>query len=559
MVKKYFVIAFLILMVFVPQIFAEERETVTARVEDGKILVTYSIPEGYHQTLQEDYFYIDVEPYPGLQFSDTIYPEGHLDADGNTEYKGNTTLVKKFTVTGGFEPGQITIYAGYQFCEDSGACLFPEEKEINLAIDETALPAAEPKPATSFPKTLQYLLMAFLGGIILNVMPCVLPVLSIKAMSLVKQSQQDRKHIFQGSMAYTLGILFSFIVLAAIIIILKTTGESVGWGFQFQSPGFVMALLIVIFVFALSLFDVFIIRAPGMQVATKASSKGGLTGSFLSGIFAVLLATPCTAPLLGAALGFAFSQPPLMILAIFLLIGLGLAFPFILIGIWPKAIRIIPKPGEWMNIFKEVMGFLLLATAFYLIRSLYFLVGGKELLSVLVYLLILAFAAWIYGRFAKPEFSKTKQWIATILAIVIAVGGGFLTLDFSEENITASLEEESHLRPGWEKFSPELLQKYREAGQPVFIDFGAEWCLTCKTNETTVLFTEDIETAFQEKGIKLLKGDNTKKNPVIGEWLSRFNRAGVPLYIFYLPGQEEPIVLPELITKDMIYNILEKL
>ncbi|HCX72294.1 MAG TPA: hypothetical protein DHM37_01105, partial [Candidatus Cloacimonas sp.] len=229
------------------------------------------------------------------------------------------------------------------------------------------------------------------------------------------------------------------------------------------------------------------------------------------------------------------------------------------IGIWPKAIRIIPKPGEWMNIFKEVMGFLLLATAFYLIRSLYFLVGGKELLSVLVYLLILAFAAWIYGRFAKPEFSKTKQWIATILAIVIAVGGGFLTLDFSEENITASLEEESHLRPGWEKFSPELLQKYREAGQPVFIDFGAEWCLTCKTNETTVLFTEDIETAFQEKGIKLLKGDNTKKNPVIGEWLSRFNRAGVPLYIFYLPGQEEPIVLPELITKDMIYNILEKL
>lgn len=559
MVKKYFVIAFLILMVFVPQIFAEERETVTARVEDGKILVTYSIPEGYHQTLQEDYFYIDVEPYPGLQFSDTIYPEGHLDADGNTEYKGNTTLVKKFTVTGGFEPGQITIYAGYQFCEDSGACLFPEEKEINLAIDETALPAAEPKPATSFPKTLQYLLMAFLGGIILNVMPCVLPVLSIKAMSLVKQSQQDRKHIFQGSMAYTLGILFSFIVLAAIIIILKTTGESVGWGFQFQSPGFVMALLIVIFVFALSLFDVFIIRAPGMQVATKASSKGGLTGSFLSGIFAVLLATPCTAPLLGAALGFAFSQPPLMILAIFLLIGLGLAFPFIIIGIWPKAIRIIPKPGEWMNIFKEVMGFLLLATAFYLIRSLYFLVGGKELLSVLVYLLILAFAAWIYGRFAKPEFSKTKQWIATILAIVIAVGGGFLTLDFSEENITASLEEESHLRPGWEKFSPELLQKYREAGQPVFIDFGAEWCLTCKTNETTVLFTEDIETAFQEKGIKLLKGDNTKKNPVIGEWLSRFNRAGVPLYIFYLPGQEEPIVLPELITKDMIYKILEKL
>jgi thiol:disulfide interchange protein DsbD len=546
-------------MLLVPQLLAQEEDVVTARVEDGKIMVTYNIPEGYHQTLQQDYFYIDVESYPGLKFSDTIYPEGHLDTDGNTEYKGNTTLVKKFTVTDGFEPGQITIYAGYQLCEDSGACLFPQEKEITLTIDATTLPAAEPKPATSFPKTLQYLLMAFLGGIILNVMPCVLPVLSIKAMSLVKQSQQDKKQIFRGSMAYTMGILFSFIVLAAIIIILKTTGESVGWGFQFQSPGFVMALLIIIFVFSLSLFDVFIIRAPGMQAATKASSKGGLTGSFLSGIFAVLLATPCTAPLLGAALGFAFSQPPLMILAIFLLIGMGLAFPFILIGIWPKAIRIIPKPGEWMNIFKEVMGFLLLATAFYLVRSLYFLVGGKELLSILVYLLILAFAVWIYGRFAKPEFSKTKQWIATILAIAIAVGGGYLTLDFSEENITASLEAESHLRPGWEKFSPELVAEYREAGEPVFIDFGAEWCLTCKTNETTVLFTEDIENAFQENGVKILKGDNTKNDPVIGEWLTKFNRAGVPLYIFYLPGQEEPIVLPELITKDMIYKMLEKL
>lgn len=559
MVRKFFIISVTILMLLVPQLLAQEEDVVTARVEDGKIMVTYNIPEGYHQTLQQDYFYIDVESYPGLKFSDTIYPEGHLDTDGNTEYKGNTTLVKKFTVTDGFEPGQITIYAGYQLCEDSGACLFPQEKEITLTIDATTLPAAEPKPATSFPKTLQYLLMAFLGGIILNVMPCVLPVLSIKAMSLVKQSQQDKKQIFRGSMAYTMGILFSFIVLAAIIIILKTTGESVGWGFQFQSPGFVMALLIIIFVFSLSLFDVFIIRAPGMQAATKASSKGGLTGSFLSGIFAVLLATPCTAPLLGAALGFAFSQPPLMILAIFLLIGMGLAFPFILIGIWPKAIRIIPKPGEWMNIFKEVMGFLLLATAFYLVRSLYFLVGGKELLSILVYLLILAFAVWVYGRFAKPEFSKTKQWIATILAIAIAVGGGYLTLDFSEENITASLEAESHLRPGWEKFSPELVAEYREAGEPVFIDFGAEWCLTCKTNETTVLFTEDIENAFQENGVKILKGDNTKKDPVIGEWLTKFNRAGVPLYIFYLPGQEEPIVLPELITKDMIYKMLEKL
>jgi len=561
--KKH--VLFFALLLLALSIFAqnptETPELVTAKIIGNEIHATFHIPENQHITLQKEYFYIELAEIAGLSGEETIYPEGQKSAEGEIEYHGNVTLIKTFHTTSEFSANQITFYAGHQICLDTGSCLRPDEVEFSLDYEnatekETDTPKPKAKATTN--DIIKFLFMAFIGGIILNIMPCVLPVLSIKAMSLVKQSQQDRKQIFYSSMAYTAGIVVSFIILATVIVVLKASGEMVGWGFQFQSAGFVTALLIMIFVFALSMFDVFIIRAPGMQTATKASSKNGLMGSFASGIFAVLLATPCTAPLLGAALGFAFSQPPVMIYAIFILIGIGLALPFIILGVWPKAIKAIPRPGEWMNVFKEVMGFLLFLTALYLLRSLYFLIGGLNLISVLLYLIILAFATWIYGRFAKPYFSTKRQMIATVIALLVAIGGGFLTLNFDVSEETLSMES-SHYPRNWEKFSPEILQDYRDQGIPVFVDFGAEWCLTCKTNEETVLFTDDIEAAFKKNGVKQLRGDNTKKDDTIVEWLGKFNRAGVPLYIFYTPGAKEAIVLPELITKSMVLNMLDKL
>ena len=542
---------------------------VTAQIVGNKIVASYQIPEGMHITLQKDYLYVDADSVDWLKLEPTIYPKGVKDADGDIVYHGQMKLTRQFTFLKKYTDSRpLKIFAGFQACLDSGTCMFPDEKEFTLNIkydkkyDINNVPAEneKPLPAKKAPisAVLKYLLMAFLGGIILNVMPCVLPVLSIKAMSLVKQSHQDKKEILKGSLMYTAGIIVSFIVMASVVIFLKISGEMVGWGFQFQSPGFVMALLIMIFVFALSMFDVLIFNAPGMNKATQASQKQGHWGSFLSGIFAVLLATPCTAPMLGAALGFAFTQPPLMILAIFILIGLGLALPFLLIGFWPAAIKIIPRPGEWMNVFKEVMGFLLFATALFLLRTLYFLVGGDGTFNILWFLLILSFSAWMFGRWTRPHIPHKKQWVMAILAVLISVFAGMFLLRFNDSSSNKT-EMVSSTKGNWGVFSPEKVQELRDAGKPVFIDFGAEWCMTCKTNEKVVLYTDEIQKAFRDHNVVLLRGDNTKRDPIINEWLHKFKRAGVPLYIMYIPGKDEPEVLPELITKDMVLNMLKKL
>ena len=552
------------------------NDVVTGKIVGNEIQVTYTIPEGQHQTLQKDYFYIEPDSIKGIKFEPTIYPEGVKEGD-LINYHHSVTLKRKFSLTPEYDgsTNKIKIYAGYQFCKDSGMCFFPEEVELTLTFNPDEVKKASVTTTTttdvrnkgnkkteeknSAGKVIKFIIMAFLGGLILNVMPCVLPVLSIKAMSLVKQSQYDKKQILMSSFAYTGGILASFIVLAIAVIIIKLSGEMVGWGFQFQNTGFVLILLSLIFVFALSLFNVFVITAPGMQASAKAQSKGGLVGSFFTGVFAVLLATPCTAPLLGAALGFAFSQPPLIILAMFIFVGLGLAFPFIILGFWPKAIKMIPKPGNWMNIFEELMGFLLLGTALFLLRTLYFLVGGENILNILWFLLILGLSTWAYGRFAGPQYSRLQKWITIIIIIIVLSFSGKMLLNFdtTKQEIAGN---SSKIDPasGWFKFSPEDLEKYKNEGKPVFIDFGAEWCMTCKTNETVVLFSKEIQNEFKKYDVVLMRGDNTKKSKLIGEWLRKFNRAGVPLYIFYVPGKENPVVLPEVITKDMIKNMLKE-
>ncbi len=525
----------------------------------AEVTANFELPEKYHSYQQPDYLFIDFDEDSGLKLEETVYPAGEKDKTGVVSYHGNFQLKKKISISPDFTGKNLStnMYIGYQVCLNNGSCLMPEEIEVpvNFSIKGYADQATDTADAAKENNILKFLLMAFIGGLILNVMPCVLPVLSIKAMHLVGQSQQNKSEIMKGSFAYTAGILVSFLILAAVVVILKVTGESVGWGFQFQNIGFTLSLTAIMFVFSLSLFDVFIISAPGMTMASQASSKEGHWGSFLSGVVAVLLATPCTAPFLGAALGVAFSQPPVMIVLFFLLIGLGLAFPFILLAFWPGVIKKIPRPGEWMNVFKEFMGFLLLGTTVFLLNTVNALVGGGgNFIRVLYWLVALAIASWYYGRFAKPHFSKTKQWVSLFIAVAIVVGSSVFLLDFKE---TASTEQAQH--GAWKKFNPEEVMKLHAEGTPVFVDFGAAWCMTCNTNEKLVLYTDEIQQAFKDKGVALYRGDNTKKDPLIIEWLNKYERAGVPLYLLFYPDQKEAKVFPEIISKNMILDALEKI
>ena len=533
----------------------------------GNIIVTYIFPEGMHQILQEDYFFFDVESKPGFSFGQLIYPTGEPEDDGFIHLHGQASLSRSITVLPETEPGeyQIEILAGYQLCFDTGTCVMPEE--IELFIDLQVLPADDSTliestipgedSATGDP-ILLYLFFALLGGIILNLTPCVLPVLSLRAFTLIRDSQQEKKKITISSLVYSSGILFCFFVLALIVIVLKASGELVGWGFQFQNPIFVLVLTAFIFVFSLSLFDVFVITAPDSKVTSKMTSKRGLAGSFFMGVFAVLLGTPCTAPILGAALAFAFAQPPIVILAMFGLIGIGMALPFVLIAFKPSFVNKLPKPGNWMNILKELIGFLLLFWAVKMLQVLYYHLGGEGLISVLFFLLALGFSFWIIGRFIRPEVKFAKRLIALIVAILITIMVGNYTLRFNRQDIRT--DEGAAIMSGrWQPFSSERINVLREEGIPIFIDFTAKWCTTCYTNEITVLYASDIQEAFENKGVELFVADFTRFDETIAQWIQSYGRVGVPVYVFYLPGEDEPILLPEIITKRMVFDVLDRL
>ncbi len=574
MTKKVLTILLLFLAVVPGLLYAEEPKievTVEPAAlqpgEEGTITASYTIPGNMYMALQEQFFFVDAPDTEWLLFGPVDYPEGE-EKNGLTIYKKTVTITRPFTLAADAPPGNhsVKVQTGYQFCDESGTCFMPRRKEHSVefeVLDPEKQEAAGAGRSAGLSKILQFILFAFIGGVILNIMPCVLPLLSVRALSLVNQNRQDRKKILAGSAAYTGGILASFLILATIVTILKVSGELVGWGFQFQNTGFVIVLISVIFVFALSMFDVFVITAPGMNAAAKASGRGGYLGSFLTGVFAVLVATPCTAPFLGAALGFAFSQPPIIIYLIFIFVGLGLALPFILLGIWPKLIQKIPKPGNWMNIFKEVMGFLLIGTVLYLLTTLFRQLSGPHFIRMLIFLGILAFASWVYGRFAHPGSPKLRSWIVFLLtAAIITLSAVFVVKTGPPEEGPAGAavtkpEEIEYISRDWEVFSPEAVESYRKRNRPVFISFHAAWCTNCKVNQAAVLSKEDILQAFRDYNVALLHGDYTNRDETIARWIQKFGKAGVPVYAFYIPGRETPLIFPELLSKNMIFSALE--
>ena len=430
--------------------------------------------------------------------------------------------------------------------------------EDRAAWQISAAPTVSAASAAPARGIFTFLLFGFLGGIILNLMPCVLPVISLKIFGFIQQAGQSRRKVLRSGIAFTAGIFAWFVGLALLLIVLKGAGRDVTWGgFQFTNAYFVLALSIIVLVFALNLFGVFEISLPqgltrGLLSTTE--SRNDL-GSFLQGVFATVLATPCTAPFLGTALGFAFSQSPAVILAMFVAIATGMSAPYLLLSAQPAWLRFLPKPGPWMLHVKQFMGFLLLATLLFLLYVLGAQRGLEGAIWASCFLLVISVACWMKGAFVLPTASTAKRTVVLVLMLVLVLGSGiyFIGGKFRSTNVALA---DSRLRGDWQAFTPERLQAELEQGHSVFVDFTAAWCLTCKFNEANVLESAEVRDAFQRHAIVKLKADWTNGDPAITKLLQTFGRPGVPLYVLYPGKNEEPIVFPEVLTKGMV---LEKL
>ncbi|HYR22093.1 MAG TPA: protein-disulfide reductase DsbD domain-containing protein [Chthoniobacterales bacterium] len=404
-----------------------------------------------------------------------------------------------------------------------------------------------------------FLFFGFIGGFILNLMPCVLPVISLKIFGFIQQAGQSRQRIFRTGLAFTAGIFAWFITLALVLIALKAAGRDATWGgFQFTNAYFVLGLSVIVLVFALNLFGVFEISLPQSLtrgLLASAERKDNL-GSFFQGVFATVLATPCTAPFLGSALGFAFTQSAPVILSIFVAIAAGMSAPYFLLSAQPAWMRFLPQPGPWMLHVKQFMGFLLLATLLFLLYVLGAQRGLDGAIWASCFLLIVAIACWMKGAFIVPTASAPKRSFVLLLMLLLLLGSGiyFIADKFQSAKIDTA---QANLPGDWQPFTPERLQAERDRGHAVFVDFTAAWCLTCKFNEKSVLESAAVREAFQRHGVVKLKADWTNGDPAITKLLQQFGRPGVPLYVLYPGKSGEPIVFPELLTKNIVLEKLE--
>jgi thiol:disulfide interchange protein DsbD len=404
----------------------------------------------------------------------------------------------------------------------------------------------------------KYLLFGFIGGFILNLMPCVLPVISLKIFGFIQHAGQDRRRILRSGLAFVAGIFAWFIGLALLLIGLKSAGREITWAFQFTNPYFVIAMSAVVLVFALNLFGVFEISLP--QFANRGvlgwTAKEGDAGSFFQGVFATVLATPCTAPFLGTALGFAFTQSGWTILVMFVAIAAGMAFPYFLLAAQPAWLRLLPKPGPWMVRVKQLMGFLLLATLLFLLAVLGAERGVEAIIWVSCFLLALSLACWMKGAFVVPTASTISRGVVLVLMLVLVLGSGyfFIRQKFAQTKVAS---KETATAGDWQPFTPQLLESEVKQGHAVFVDFTAAWCLTCKFNEANVLEAGAVRDAFQRHGVTKIKADWTNADPAITKILKQFGRPGVPMYVLYPGNRAEPILFPELLTQSLILEKLE--
>lgn len=406
---------------------------------------------------------------------------------------------------------------------------------------------------------LQAALLALLGGLVLNLMPCVFPVLSMKALSLVKMSEKERSVARGHGIAYTFGVVLSFLAIALVLIALKSAGEQIGWGFQLQNPLVVSVLMYLLFVVGLNLSGFFEFGAGLSNVGGKLTQKQGVSGSFFTGMLATMVAAPCTAPFMGTAISFALAQPSVIGLSIFALLGFGLALPYLLLSFIPALQRFMPKPGAWMDVFKQFLAFPMFASVAWLVWVLSQQTGAPGVLGAGMGLVLIAFALWLFKVAPKGGGKR-------IFVIVVALLSLLLSVLVVPRDVVAPVEGAAQVKSAEEMslaYSEDMLEEALASDDPVFVEMTAAWCISCKFNHKTSIGIRATETIMEKRGVIYLVGDWTNQDPVITKYLAEYGRNGVPLYVYYgRPNEDgnrpEPVVLPQILTPGIIAEYLDK-
>ena len=551
--------------------------------EAAELAVRLTIEDGWHaNSNQPTYDYliptrVDLDWPPDWPEAGTLrYPPGEMKTfsfapTAISVYEGEVFVRASLAAPAAAAPGTYPIRANvtYQACDDKmclpevntpatvGLTVGPGGQAANPEFFEVAAGTGTGGVAQAGGAGrgfLWFVLLGFLGGLILNAMPCVLPVLSLKVFGLMKSAEGGRRALTTGSLATAAGIILSFLLLAGAAIGARAAGVAVGWGIQFQEPLFVGALAVVILLFTLNMWGLFEIHLPGTlaRVGSTGPSEG-LAGHLVTGFFATLMATPCSAPFLGTALGFALTQDSGTTAAMFGAIGTGMASPYLLLAAFPAAGRVLPKPGAWMATFRVVMGFLLAATLVWLLFVMSGLVSAPRVAFFEIGLLAVALAIWLASRSQRGRPARRLAGVAAAGLMVVAVST--VAAGRSEAGpSTIGVAPEDRLI-AWQPFDRERAEELAAEGTYVFVDVTADWCFTCKVNETLFLETEEVAGAFERHGVIAMRADWTRRDDSIGRYLADFGRYGIPFYVLYRPGGD-PHVFSELISKSAILDLL---
>jgi len=433
-------------------------------------------------------------------------------------------------------------------------------RNYEIAATPGTVAAPPAAPAFSFAALASTVFFAFLGGLLLNLMPCVFPVLFLKGLALVQSGSEERHKLRAHGLVYTAGILVSFWALVALLLGLRAAGATLGWGFQFQSPIFLLVLAGLLFFFGLSLAGQFEMGLTLTSAGGSLAAKQGYAGSFFTGVLAVIVATPCTAPFMGAAIGYALAQPAAVTFAIFTALALGLAAPYVALTLQPAWTRVLPKPGAWMDILKQAVSVPIFGTVIWLTWVVAEAYGANLLLALLSIFLLLAIAGWFLGRWPAQRWS-TLVAVLLLLTVLVACVTTPRELATAPVNSAEQLSSEGPAAriAAWQPWSADGVQHALAAGQPVFVDFTASWCLSCQVNERVALSRPEVMRAFGERNVALFRADWTREDPAITQALTALGRSGVPVYALYTPGENTPSLLPQVLTPGIVLDAVAKL